>query len=120
MMKHAKRNKLSTEDVNSSLRLAGVEALYGYGISTEPPKFLRVPDHKDLFYLENRDIDFGAILSSELPVCPKECKVDIHWLAVEGIQPDIPQNPKFQFLNHEEQPTKTRKLTAEDSPGIQK
>lgn len=123
LMKHSKRPKLSTEDINQGLQLFGIEALYGHGNISQNPKFVRVQDHKDLFYLENKDLDFGAILSGDLPVCPKESSVDVHWLAIEGIQPDIPQNLEVLMPDsmEEEKDSNKRKLDEfEDMTGSTK
>lgn len=113
-MRHSKRTKLTPEDINFTLQQFNFETLYGHSNSTEVPKFLRAQDHKDLFFLESKDIDFGAILSSELPLCPKECTVDVHWLAIDGIQPTIPQNPDQKYDQPE--PSKKRKVDPELGP----
>ncbi len=81
--------------------------------------------HKDLFYIDDREVDFkevGALLMDEsnnfctyfiiginlkiflfigsvqiieapLPKAPLDTAVVAHWLAIEGVQPAIPENP---------------------------
>lgn len=102
-MKHSHRDKLSTEDVNSALRLQKVEvilldgysllqSLYGYSFR-DPIRFLRAAGHKELFFREDKELDFAEIVGSPLPPCPRESSFHLHWLAVNGVQPSIPQNP---------------------------
>ncbi|KAG5461803.1 MAG: hypothetical protein BJ554DRAFT_5950 [Olpidium bornovanus] len=59
-----------------------------------PRKLRKVPTSSmDLFYLEDEELDFDAILSAPLPAIPLDVTWTAHWLAVEGVQPAIPQNP---------------------------
>eukprot|EP01112_Ceratiomyxa_fruticulosa_P018642 TRINITY_DN59_c0_g2_i3.p1 TRINITY_DN59_c0_g2~~TRINITY_DN59_c0_g2_i3.p1 ORF type:complete len:413 (-),score=72.38 TRINITY_DN59_c0_g2_i3:197-1435(-) len=95
-MRHSKREILSTDDVNAALRLRNVETLYGYSSSSpgsEPLRFRRVMGAKDLFYLQDRLIDFNELLKAPLPKVPRDISLSTHWLAIEGVQPAIPQNP---------------------------
>ena len=49
-MRRSKRNKLSTEDINSALRLKRVEPLYGFFSNAEEVPFQQVPGQPELFY----------------------------------------------------------------------
>uniref|UniRef100_A0A6B2L140 TBP-associated factor 6 n=1 Tax=Arcella intermedia TaxID=1963864 RepID=A0A6B2L140_9EUKA len=108
-MRHSRRDTLTTEDVNNALKLHNVERLYGYTFR-DPLRFVRVTGHKDLFYLEEKELDFKEILSAPLPKCPRECSFQLHWLAIDGVQPTIPQNPIL--LAPAENPNNKRKLSA--------
>eukprot|EP00232_Nephroselmis_pyriformis_P011453 CAMPEP_0182887652 /NCGR_PEP_ID=MMETSP0034_2-20130328/20963_1 /TAXON_ID=156128 /ORGANISM="Nephroselmis pyriformis, Strain CCMP717" /LENGTH=144 /DNA_ID=CAMNT_0025021029 /DNA_START=47 /DNA_END=478 /DNA_ORIENTATION=- len=90
-MKHSKRTKLLTEDVNNALRSMNVEPMYGFG-NKDPLRFVRAAGHPDVFYVEDRDLSFSQIIEGGLPKCPVDASVRAHWLAVEGVQPDIPEN----------------------------
>ncbi|KAL6057925.1 histone H4-like TAF Taf6, SAGA complex subunit [Balamuthia mandrillaris] len=94
-MRHSKRQKLTTEDVNSALRLRNVEALYGFS-SSDPLTFTRAAGMKDLFFIEDKELSFNDILNAPLPECPLETALTAHWLAIEGVQPAIPQNPTIK------------------------
>jgi len=91
-MKHSKRSKLATEDVNNALRVLNVETMYGFS-SKDSLHFQRIPGTKDLFCLEDRQLEFNDIINSPLPKAPRETSISSHWLAIEGVQPPIPQNP---------------------------
>eukprot|EP00740_Mantoniella_antarctica_P007300 CAMPEP_0181350554 /NCGR_PEP_ID=MMETSP1106-20121128/1324_1 /TAXON_ID=81844 /ORGANISM="Mantoniella antarctica, Strain SL-175" /LENGTH=503 /DNA_ID=CAMNT_0023463027 /DNA_START=148 /DNA_END=1656 /DNA_ORIENTATION=- len=92
-MRHSKRAQLSTEDVNSSLRLRNVESLYGFPAGAGPIAFAEVPGQPGLFYQEQTEIELKDVLASKLPRPPVAVNVVPHWLAVEGVQPLIPENP---------------------------
>jgi transcription initiation factor TFIID subunit 6 len=59
-MRHSKRAQLSTEDVNSSLRLRNVESLYGFPAGAGPIAFAEVPGQPGLFYQEQTEIELKA------------------------------------------------------------
>ncbi|KAE9591191.1 putative transcription factor Hap3/NF-YB family [Lupinus albus] len=78
-MRHSKRTFLATEDVDSALALRNLE-------------FRRAAGHKDLFYVDDKDVDFKDLIEAPLPKAPLDTPVTSHWLAIEGVQPAIPEN----------------------------
>lgn len=93
-MRHAKRTTLTTQDISQALRLLDVEPLYGYD-STRPLRFgeASIGPGQPLFYVEDEEVDFEKLINAPLPKVPREISFTAHWLAVEGVQPSIPQNP---------------------------
>ncbi|KAI9850956.1 MAG: hypothetical protein M1838_004741 [Thelocarpon superellum] len=93
-MRHGKRTTLSTQDVSQALRVLDVEPLYGYE-STRPLRFgeASIGPGQPLFYVEDDEVDFEKLINAPLPKVPREITFTAHWLAVEGVQPTIPQNP---------------------------
>ena len=86
-----RREKLTTDDINYALRLRNCEPLYGFA-SPDPPRFCRalLPG---VFYLEDPELNLADLLSEPLPPVPVEPSYTTHWLAVNGVQPGIAQNP---------------------------
>eukprot|EP01119_Soliformovum_irregulare_P010268 TRINITY_DN2517_c0_g1_i1.p1 TRINITY_DN2517_c0_g1~~TRINITY_DN2517_c0_g1_i1.p1 ORF type:complete len:374 (+),score=61.38 TRINITY_DN2517_c0_g1_i1:23-1144(+) len=80
-MRHSKRGILTTEDVNHALKLRNVEPIYG------------VQSRDDSHGDPDREVDFNEIINAQMPRIPRDCTMSLHWLAVEGVQPNIPQNP---------------------------
>ncbi|KAI8070980.1 transcription initiation factor TFIID subunit 6 [Gongronella butleri] len=92
-MRHSKRSKLTVDDINAALRVKNVEPLYGYG-SGEAAKFRKTTVYnQDVYYTEDEELDFDTILNKPLPKIPLDVSFTAHWLAIEGVQPAIPQNP---------------------------
>ncbi|KAI4241415.1 MAG: hypothetical protein L6R40_004591 [Gallowayella cf. fulva] len=93
-MRHSKRATLSTQDVAQALRVLDVEPLYGYD-STRPLRFgeASIGPGQPIFYVEDEEVDFEKLINAPLPKVPREISFTAHWLAVEGVQPSIPQNP---------------------------
>ncbi|KAJ1279263.1 hypothetical protein BS78_04G142300 [Paspalum vaginatum] len=96
-MRHAKRTVLTADDVDSALSLRNVEPVYGFA-SGDPLRFKRAVGHKDLFYLDDREVDFKEIIEASLPKAPLDTAVVAHWLAIEGVQPAIPENPPIDAI----------------------
>ncbi|MCJ1475808.1 hypothetical protein MMC13_004472 [Lambiella insularis] len=93
-MRHSKRTTLSTHDISNALRILDIEPLYGYE-STRPLRFgeASIGPGQPLFYVEDEEVDFEKLINAPLPKVPREISFTAHWLAVEGVQPSIPQNP---------------------------
>ncbi|KAF8927524.1 hypothetical protein BGZ58_010339 [Dissophora ornata] len=97
-MRHGKRTKLTVDDINNALRVRNVEPLYGFS-SADPTRFRRTTagtgatGTSEIFFVEDEELDFEAILSAPLPKVPLDVTYTAHWLAIEGVQPAIPQNP---------------------------
>jgi len=110
-MRHSKREKLTTEDINNALRLRNVETLYGFS-GNEPLKFVKAVGTKDLYFVDDKELDFSEIANMPLPEAPRETSLSAHWLAVEGVQPAIPQNPIVQVDTAGSSTLKRRRSTS--------
>ena len=114
-MRRAKRDTLRAEDVNAALRARRCPELLGYagsGGSVEPvvcPVGGGVGEWRagaaaaaaggeaavrSVHLLRDRVLDFGELLRAPLPKCPVAPSFTAHWLAVDGAQPRVPQNPQ--------------------------
>ncbi|TPX09549.1 uncharacterized protein E0L32_009292 [Thyridium curvatum] len=118
-MRACNRTTLTVQDVSQALKVLDVEPLYGYE-STRPLRYgeASLGPGQPLFYIEDEEVDFEKLINAPLPKVPRDasftgmdptCLVGsmgrwscfpltrrdqpAHWLAIEGVQPSIPQNP---------------------------
>ncbi|XVE50749.1 hypothetical protein DITRI_Ditri01bG0188300 [Diplodiscus trichospermus] len=90
-MRHSRRTVLTADDVDSALKLRNVEPIFGF-TAGDPLRFKRAAGHKDLFYIDDKDVEFKEVIEAPLPKAPLGTSVTSHWLAIEGVQPAIPEN----------------------------
>jgi transcription initiation factor TFIID subunit 6 len=96
--RHAHRTTMTTSDIDQALRVLNIEPLYGHN-PHNPPTFRRALPFPQatsagtVYYVEDEEIDFDRVLREEKIPLPKPANWTAHWLAVEGVQPLIPENP---------------------------
>lgn len=90
-MTHSKRHKLTVDDLNAALRDRNQPQLYGYD-PMEQLVFRAVPN-SDIFYVPGEEVNLTDVLQEPLPRAPLPPALTCHALAIEGIQPAIPENP---------------------------
>ncbi|KAM6582596.1 hypothetical protein CsatB_009598 [Cannabis sativa] len=96
-MRHSRRTRLSVDDVDAALNLRNVEPIYGFS-SGGQLRFKRAVGYRDLFYIDDRDVDFKDVIEAPLPKVPLDTAVFCHWLAIDGVQPAIPENAPVSVI----------------------
>ena len=97
-MRHARRTVLTTADIDLALRTLNVEPLYGH-TPHAPSTFRRALPFPHLssagavYFVEDEEIDFDKVMREEKITVPRGVSWTAHWLAVEGVQPLVPENP---------------------------
>uniref|UniRef100_A0A6N2MAH8 TATA box binding protein associated factor (TAF) histone-like fold domain-containing protein n=1 Tax=Salix viminalis TaxID=40686 RepID=A0A6N2MAH8_SALVM len=101
-MRHSRRTALTAHDVDTALILRNVEPIYGFGSGGDkaPLRFKRAAaaGHKDLYYIDDKDVNFKHVIEAPLPKPPLDTSLTSHWLAIEGVQPAIPENVPIEPL----------------------
>ncbi|UKZ72705.1 hypothetical protein TrVFT333_000339 [Trichoderma virens FT-333] len=94
LMRAARRTTMTVNDVSMALKVLDAEPLYGYD-STRPLRYgeASLGPGQPLFYIEDEEVDFEKLINAPLPRVPRDMNFTAHWLAIEGVQPSIPQNP---------------------------
>ncbi|KAL3104140.1 hypothetical protein niasHS_002167 [Heterodera schachtii] len=89
----ARRKWLSSEDVEAALAYYGHTSLIGYE-GVDDVKFRHVEKMgRDFFVREDPELDLNAVINAAPPKLPLEVTVKAHWLAINGVQPAVPENP---------------------------
>lgn len=52
-------------------------------------------EYNNRFYIDEEEVDFDKLINEPLPEAPRITTFTSHWLAVEGVQPNIAQNPNI-------------------------
>ncbi|CAN1799472.1 Transcription initiation factor TFIID subunit 6 [Linum perenne] len=125
-MRHARRTTLTSSDVDRALSLRNVEVwfrflraisalrfvglfvyyllllslqpVYGF-TSKDSQRFKRAAGHKDLYYVDDKPLEFKDVREAPLPKSPLDTSLTTHWLAIEGVQPIIPENPPLETVS---------------------
>uniref|UniRef100_A0A7S1YKD3 TATA box binding protein associated factor (TAF) histone-like fold domain-containing protein n=1 Tax=Sexangularia sp. CB-2014 TaxID=1486929 RepID=A0A7S1YKD3_9EUKA len=93
MMRHSKRERLLPSDIDAALRIRCYDPIHGHAGASARPRFSRTATDVDLFFLADAPVDLEVAAAAEVPPVPRNMTLTAHWLAVEGVQPAIPQNP---------------------------
>lgn len=89
--KHAKRAQLSAADVNRALQTRNLEALYGFQ-AAGAARYRQSEDQAALYFPEDDELEVAEVLNAPLGQIPMHPVLNLHWLAVDGVQPMIPEN----------------------------
>ncbi|ELP94151.1 transcription initiation factor tfiid, putative [Entamoeba invadens IP1] len=92
-MRHSRRKVLSINDINSALKVKKMEPYYGYNPAV-PLYYQRLHSNHEMFVRQEQTIDLSESVHSQFfPDIPRDINIGCHWLTVDGVQPQIPQNP---------------------------
>ncbi|ESQ29838.1 hypothetical protein EUTSA_v10011427mg [Eutrema salsugineum] len=94
-MRHARRTTLMAHDVDSALHFRNLEPTSG----SKTVRFTRAPEHRDLYFFDDKDVDLKNVIEAPIPNAPPDASITSHWLAIDGIQPSIPQNSSVQAIS---------------------
>ncbi|EDO19448.1 hypothetical protein Kpol_1002p96 [Vanderwaltozyma polyspora DSM 70294] len=107
--RHSKRDILTTDDISKALRALNVEPLYGYHDGSAINKNIsfnkvNASGGQSIYYLNDEEVDFDKLINNTLPQVPRLPTFTTHWLAVEGVQPAIAQNPNLNDIRISQPP----------------
>lgn len=89
---HAKRSRLCAVDIDSALKLRGVEQTYGFQDGGSL-KLVSAPKFPEVSFIQDRVVDLSAyVRNAQFPPIPLERGMHLHWLSVGGEKPAVPEN----------------------------
>ncbi|VVC45247.1 Histone-fold,TATA box binding protein associated factor (TAF),Armadillo-like helical,TAF6, C-terminal HEAT [Cinara cedri] len=92
-MMHSKRCKLLISDIDNALKAFGIEPVFGFHSKQHLPFKYASGGGRELHYTDDKDIDLIEFVNKPLAKLPLDISIHCHWLAIDGIQPNIPENP---------------------------
>eukprot|EP01118_Nematostelium_gracile_P016157 TRINITY_DN6630_c0_g1_i1.p1 TRINITY_DN6630_c0_g1~~TRINITY_DN6630_c0_g1_i1.p1 ORF type:complete len:381 (-),score=50.44 TRINITY_DN6630_c0_g1_i1:724-1866(-) len=105
LQKRSKSNVLTLSNIRHGMHLLGLETT-----GTQPSRFKINQDNgikggraKSLLECtsgtSDREIDVDELLDEDYPKPNQKCQLSIHWLAIEGVQPTIIENPSPKAIS---------------------
>ncbi|KAG8863453.1 hypothetical protein FRB96_008193 [Tulasnella sp. 330] len=92
--RHSNRTTLTTTDIDQAFKILNIEPVYGHSGLTAPLFKRAVPTvGPSVYALQDEEIDFERIVREEEIPVPRAVSWSAHWLAIEGVQPLVPENP---------------------------
>jgi transcription initiation factor TFIID subunit 6 len=114
------KRRLHAEDINMALQWRGSEKIYATGtVGVHGNKAAAARRGED------KKVVLEEYLKSEMDIKPpQEVGLTVHWLAVDGVQPDIPQNPmsnknKRKAIVHRVEDEEEAAAAGEGADGVQ-
>lgn len=91
---HSRRRKLLTKDIDHALKVMNFQPILGFYCNEIIPfRFATGGGHK-VFYYDDREIELADVIARvNIPKLPQDVAIESHWLAIDGVQPAIPENP---------------------------
>lgn len=94
-----RRTKMITEDFESAMKLRYLEPIVGYRLTNGESPFRTVTapglGHREVQCIDDHELQLDQVISGPLPKIPLDVSIRAHWLAIEGKQPTINENPEI-------------------------
>jgi hypothetical protein len=90
--RRSRRSRINPDDVNQAFRHLNVEPIYGISNTSDPFRFVKLAGHAQVMRVSDPILPIDSVLQTPLPSPPWEAGLRMHWLAIDGRQPNVPEN----------------------------
>ncbi len=115
MARKSRRSTINADDINQAFRHLNVEPVYGISNTSDPFRFVKLAGHAQVMRVSDPVLPVEAVLETPLPLPPWEAGVRVHWLAIDGRQPNVPEN--VQMLKPSRKPKRRKADILAPEPG---
>jgi transcription initiation factor TFIID subunit 6 len=113
----SRRSTINADDINQAFRHLNVEPIYGISNTSDPFRFVKLAGHAQVMRLSDPVVPVETVLETPLSSPPWEAGLRIHWLAIDGRQPNVPEN--VQMLKPLRKPKRRKTDILAPEPGEQ-
>uniref|UniRef100_T1GR62 Transcription initiation factor TFIID subunit 6 n=1 Tax=Megaselia scalaris TaxID=36166 RepID=T1GR62_MEGSC len=92
-MGHSRRERMNVSDVDQALKIRNIEPQYGFQCNDFIPFRFASGGGRELHFTDEKELDLSELVTAAPPKIPLEITLRAHWLAIDGVQPTIPENP---------------------------
>lgn len=100
--RRSRRKKIVPSDIDYSLKARSLEPIYGFTSTDQVPFRCATStggngSGRSLFYSDEQIVDLIDLISinNQSVKIPNDFAIHAHWLAIEGVQPSVPENPQL-------------------------
>lgn len=104
----SRRKKVLSSDIDYSLKARSIEPIYGFQSLDQIPFRCATStggngSGRSIYYTEEQIVDLNDLVTvnNQTVKLPNDFVINAHWLAIEGVQPSLPENP--QLISRDQQ-----------------
>jgi transcription initiation factor TFIID subunit 6 len=94
-----RRTKMITEDLESAMKMRHLEPIIGFRLSNGNLPFKTTTaagtNHRDVHCIDDHELQLDQVITAPMPKIPLDVSIRTHWLAIEGKQPTVNENPEI-------------------------
>ncbi|CAF0770535.1 unnamed protein product [Brachionus calyciflorus] len=100
--RRSRRKNLNPSDIDYALKVRSFEPIYGFNTNDPIPFRCSTMTGSNasgrcVFYVDDQIVDLNDVITTNNSTIklPNDFVINAHWLAIEGVQPSVPENPQL-------------------------